>query len=453
MNRTSIFCHRARLVGYLTLMGVGVLSAQAPPPVPALPDSIRITNYTLAASSCACSVGFNLYQDGTDIDNMVHVYLNGTRYLSSDATFGWTLSSVTGSFGLIPLPVTDAVLTYNSVQTGTLVIRGAQRPRRLTEFSESRGVPARDHNLALNALSAQLRENWDDVAGAVRAQPGEVLTRLPNAAARVGSVLGFDSGGQPNLIPYPGASALLPMTAGGTGASLTAGVNELVYSGATAMALLPAPSIAGLCFLSNGGSPGFGWASCGGAAAVASISNADGTLTISPTTGVAVASLALGHANTWTAAQTHANSGIKLLGSSTGATTFTSANAGASNFTWTWPAATDTVAGLNTADQTLAGGANVTSLSIATGNFTVDCGARPLQFITNGANFTITAPASDGSCMILMTNNATAGTVTLTGFTVGASTGATLTTTNTNKFTLSVWRINGTSGYTWFAHQ
>lgn len=35
-----------------------------------------------------------------------------------------------------------------------------------------------------------------------------------------------------------------------------------------------------------------------------SVSNSDGTLTISPTTGAVVASLALGHANTWTGAQT-----------------------------------------------------------------------------------------------------------------------------------------------------
>src|SRR3984885_502558 len=78
----------------------------------------------------------------------------------------------------------------------------------------------------------------------------------------------------------------------------------------------------------------------------ASVANSDGTLTISPTTGAVVASLALGHANTWTAAQTFTNSDLKLLGSSTGVTTFTSANAGASNFTLTVPAATDTLAAL-----------------------------------------------------------------------------------------------------------
>lgn len=39
--------------------------------------------------------------------------------------------------------------------------------------------------------------------------------------------------------------------------------------------------------------------------AVSSVANSDGTLTISPTTGSVVASLALGHANTWTATQTN----------------------------------------------------------------------------------------------------------------------------------------------------
>jgi hypothetical protein len=44
---------------------------------------------------------------------------------------------------------------------------------------------------------------------------------------------------------------------------------------------------------------------CGsGVGAVSSVANSDGTLTISPTTGAVVASLALGHANTWTGVQT-----------------------------------------------------------------------------------------------------------------------------------------------------
>lgn len=45
--------------------------------------------------------------------------------------------------------------------------------------------------------------------------------------------------------------------------------------------------------------------SSSGTGAVSSVTNSDGTLTISPTTGAVVASLALGHANTWTANQTY----------------------------------------------------------------------------------------------------------------------------------------------------
>lgn len=111
------------------------------------------------------------------------------------------------------------------------------------------------------------------------------------------------------------------------------------------------------------------------------------------------------------------------------------------------------VANLATTNQTLSGGANVTSASLTTGNITVNCGNGPLQFITNGGAFTITAPANDGSCMVLVTNNASAGAVSFSGFSVGANTGDALTTTNTSKFTLSIWRINGTSGYRVASHQ
>jgi hypothetical protein len=117
------------------------------------------------------------------------------------------------------------------------------------------------------------------------------------------------------------------------------------------------------------------------------------------------------------------------------------------------PDANTTLASLTVADQTVSGGANVTAQSLTTGNITVDCGSRPLQFITNNGAFTITAPANDGSCMLLVTNGASAGAITFSGFSVGSNTGDALTTTNTQKFTVSIWRINGTSGYRIAAHQ
>jgi len=81
----------------------------------------------------------------------------------------------------------------------------------------------------------------------------------------------------------------------------------------------------------------------GGGGAVSSVSNSDGTLTVTPTTGAVVASLNLGNANAWTATQTFAASGIQLTSSGGGVTTFAAASS-ASNFTLTIPAATDTMA-------------------------------------------------------------------------------------------------------------
>lgn len=52
-----------------------------------------------------------------------------------------------------------------------------------------------------------------------------------------------------------------------------------------------------------------------GGGAVSSVSNADGTLTISPTTGTVVSSLNLAHANTWSALQNFANASSTLFSS------------------------------------------------------------------------------------------------------------------------------------------
>src|SRR5215472_16706973 len=103
---------------------------------------------------------------------------------------------------------------------------------------------------------------------------------------------------------------------------------------------------------------------------------------------------------------------------------------------------------LDLPDQVVTGGANVTSVSLAAGTITVDCGKCPLQFITNSAAFTINAPVADGSCMLLITNAAVgAGAITFTGFTSEANHGDSINAGANNKFTLSIWRINGTASY------
>lgn len=72
----------------------------------------------------------------------------------------------------------------------------------------------------------------------------------------------------------------------------------------------------------------------------------------SGTTDFLTTPVALDLAQVWTAVQTFTNSLLKLLGSSTGATTLTSDNAGATNYTLHVPAANDTLAVIGAA-QTL----------------------------------------------------------------------------------------------------
>lgn len=116
----------------------------------------------------------------------------------------------------------------------------------------------------------------------------------------------------------------------------------------------------------------------------------------------------------------------------------------------------DEFAKLAVASQTLSGGAVVTSSSQGTkssGTYTVDPGQCPLQYITNGGAFTLAAPAADGSMVLLVTNNGSAGAITFSGFSVGSNVGDALTTTNTHKFSIHIWRVNSVSGYRIAAHQ
>lgn len=121
-----------------------------------------------------------------------------------------------------------------------------------------------------------------------------------------------------------------------------------------------------------------------------------------------------------------------------------------SNGSSAWTIVDRTWASLSATDQTLSGGANVASNNQgtkSTGTYTVDCGICPLQYITNGGAFTLAAPANDGSCMLQVVNNASAGAISFSGFTVGSNTGDALATTNTAVFVISIWRIAGTSSY------
>jgi len=91
--------------------------------------------------------------------------------------------------------------------------------------------------------------------------------------------------------------------------------------------------------------------------------------------------------------------------------------------------------------------------TVSSGTTTLDCTLGNYQYLTNNGAFTLAAPASDCAISLLITNGASAGAITFSGFTVGSSTGSAFTTTNTNKFLLSVTRINSVALYSNYALQ
>ena len=102
---------------------------------------------------------------------------------------------------------------------------------------------------------------------------------------------------------------------------------------------------------------------------------------------------------------------------------------------------------LGATGQNLSGGVYETPFLYPTGNITLNFALNPIQYVYNNGAFTITAPSQSGSCILMIVNQASAGVVTFTGWTVGSSTGDALTTTSGNKFSVMAWGCTGTYSY------
>ena len=122
---------------------------------------------------------------------------------------------------------------------------------------------------------------------------------------------------------------------------------------------------------------------------------------------------AVGAAQTFTAAKTFTNSDLLLLGSSTGATTFTSANASATNYTLTIPANTGTVAELNLAETFSAVQTFGTNISIGGQTATGATGTGNVVFSASPSLTGTVAVGASGSAGAITLGNATSGLLTL----------------------------------------
>jgi hypothetical protein len=131
--------------------------------------------------------------------------------------------------------------------------------------------------------------------------------------------------------------------------------------------------------------------------------------------------------------------------------------AGTDSTTMTFPATTSTV--LTTGNTaTITKGYSVTPNNLGTissGTVTPDPANGNYQYMTNNGAHTLAVPASDCAVDILVTNGASAGTITISGSYTAPSGGGgdTYATTNANRYLLMIRRINSISTYAWKALQ
>lgn len=91
--------------------------------------------------------------------------------------------------------------------------------------------------------------------------------------------------------------------------------------------------------------------------------------------------------------------------------------------------------------------------TVSTGTLTPAPADGNYQYYTNNGAHTLAAPASDCEIAVLITNGATAGSVTFSGFTSSTGVGDALTTTNGHRFRIIITRINAVSTYYVKAYQ
>ena len=229
--------------------------------------------------------------------------------------------------------------------------------------------------------------------------PGAYTYTLPSATTTLAG-LGVANTFTTGQLVQP-ATDVSPLTLRGH-ASATANLIQLQSSGSSPLFYVTGTGAA----QAAGGVDKLTTASGVVSVAAATAPNAGDVLTASSATVAAWTApavwVSLSGNNTWTGTQTFTNSLMKLLGSSTGATTFTSANAGASDYTITFPASTGTVlttATVVTAAQGGTGVANGANNTIAfTGNYTFGA--------TLSNNTAVTFPTS-GTLAVLGANTFT----------------------------------------------
>ena len=323
--------HLRRLLGALLGLGLGCAHAAQVPPPGSSGSLIWNSSGNWAAGTLSgdCS-NSSLTLTCTKV-NGVTVSLGGALTTTAGDTLTFNLSGNT----TVTLPTTGTLLTTagsGASLTGITWSQIGSTPTTLTGYGITSPLPVAQGGTAASSASGTALDNISGFSSTgLIARTGTGAYSFTAPGTGVLTALGNTTNASGGVVTSPVANANLANSSttvnsqscalGGTctvTVSIGSGVTGL--GSGVAAALGNAVSGSSGTLLETNGSGG----SLTGLPT--SVSNSDGTLTISPTTGSVVASIALGHANTWSGVQTFSSGDLSatspaLAGTVTGAYT------------------------------------------------------------------------------------------------------------------------------------
>ena len=369
------------------LIGATAAYAAPPPPVPPIADTNRYQSYTLASSTPTVDVNFPVFGDCTDII----VRLNGLPLvLNTD----FTCSSTSGGsdLALLPLPITDLVITFATSPTtnlpvappasGFLEIIGAWHPRDLVQPTAA-GIDRREFNQSISTLVAGMRELWQ--GNGAGASAGLLVGTTTVGSGTSGYVL-YDAGGTLGDYSITGTAgsvvlSVSPTFTGTVGAAAITATGVVTESGSTASTSTTTGNV-----INSGGLGVAGAAWIGGLENVAGVLTASGsTASTSITSGEIVSSGGLGVTGAAWIGGLENVAGVLTASGSTASTSITSGeivSSGGLGVTGAaWIGGLENVAGVLTASGSTASSSTTTGEIVDSGGLGV-AGATFIAAIT-----------------------------------------------------------------------
>lgn len=250
---------------------------------------------------------------GSTITNGSAVYTNGSHGTLPSVA----LSDASDSTKIVTMGLATEDIANNA--TGTITTIGVVHGLNTSGFTAGANVFVSAVTPGALTSTAPVSPNYRYRVGVVTVSDATIgsIQVTPTTAAvgngTAGQFLGINASAKQAFLGFS-----YPLLSTGTGVSLAFGtttantwalgqtftsgfVNSATSTGTFGI------NLSGGCFAISGTCIG------GGGGAVSSVSNSDGTLTISPTTGSVVASIALSHANAWTGLQNFLNASSSIF--------------------------------------------------------------------------------------------------------------------------------------------